>query len=575
MILETKLDKGQRILYSIEKFKESIESAEKQMFLIWFVAKHDDVPAKIELIDSSFARKLSNTIEDKFIDPTNMSSSGMNSYTSEELASRTKDEHSVMLVDPGSNNMMRTYWLRTNEIEFLGTSWKPPLQLTIHETNIVNLDQSVLLLGRGGTGKTYCLCSRIHRDQVMHRAGKLRCLFVAYTDRLKDSVKYIYENMCSGSTDYEGATRTNNNNTAATAVSNFENVDNDAQYNGEAALGTGTVAIDDENIVATAGYFEWQRGQINRDSTLDYYRMKLLVRKLYDDLVLANKKKNINRLRDRNIDFPEAKYIDFKRFKEEFWNLKLDKKYHEPSAASGYKGKNKDKDKAKDKDPYVDAGTVWTQIYSYIKGSVDTYKHGEEDEYKHRALPRAYYIDFEKLSKNRCRLDKAHRETAYTIYRYYSAWLGYDKEHGAGYWDETDLVMSVLIEMDRQLKEGAQCKYDKIYIDEVQDFTQAELGILVLASGRDSKALFMAGDSAQTINTGVAFRFEDVRTCFHELKHDGSDDKIDRRETLTTNFRSHQGILLLASFVLNIVKEEYPGCLDEMKADMGLAGMCV
>jgi hypothetical protein len=373
----------------------------------------------------------------------------------------------------------------------------------------------------------------------MNKYVNIRCLFVAYTDRLKDSVKYIYENMCSGTSNYDGSSTAG----AGTAAKAAAADDIDAQLNGVAAVNDDG----EDNVLATAGYYDWQKGQVNQNNSLDYYRMKLLIRKLYDDEVGV----------DRLIKFPEARYVDFRVFKEVFWKEYLEKKL-KVSAPSREDAKIT---------IYVDVATAWTQIYSYIKGSVDTFISGDDNKFGRRELSRDNYVGFKIIEKNRCRIDSEHRERAYDIYEQYRLWLG--KEYKG--WDETDIVMEVLKTLNVHLSQGRERKYHKIYVDEVQDFTQAELGVLILASGRDSTALFMAGDSAQSINTGVAFRFEDVRSCFNKLKIGKSEDRLEHKETLTTNFRSHQGILKTASFVLNLAKKEHPGCLDNLTADMGLA----
>ena len=54
---------------------------------------------------------------------------------------------------------------------------------------------------------------------------------------------------------------------------------------------------------------------------------------------------------------------------------------------------------------------------------------------------------------------------------------------------------------------------DSLVVDEVQDFTQAELR-LFLECCSDKNGLFLTGDTCQTIARGVGFRFEDVRRMF-------------------------------------------------------------
>ena len=52
-----------------------------------------------------------------------------------------------------------------------------------------------------------------------------------------------------------------------------------------------------------------------------------------------------------------------------------------------------------------------------------------------------------------------------------------------------------------------------MYVDETQDFTQAELR-LVMSQCANLKDMFFCGDTAQTIASGVAFRFHDLRSLF-------------------------------------------------------------
>lgn len=52
--------------------------------------------------------------------------------------------------------------------------------------------------------------------------------------------------------------------------------------------------------------------------------------------------------------------------------------------------------------------------------------------------------------------------------------------------------------------------YNKVYVDEIQDSTQAEITLLFLSCGFDFDSLFLAGDNAQSVVEGVDFRFEEV-----------------------------------------------------------------
>ena len=56
-----------------------------------------------------------------------------------------------------------------------------------------------------------------------------------------------------------------------------------------------------------------------------------------------------------------------------------------------------------------------------------------------------------------------------------------------------------------------------MFVDETQDFTQAELTILIRLAHNPNE-MFLTGDTAQSIMRGVSFRFSDLKTLFHYAK---------------------------------------------------------
>ena len=53
--------------------------------------------------------------------------------------------------------------------------------------------------------------------------------------------------------------------------------------------------------------------------------------------------------------------------------------------------------------------------------------------------------------------------------------------------------------------------FDGLYVDEVQDFTQCEV-LLLIKSCKPTSRLFLTGDTAQTVMHDVSFRFKDMKT---------------------------------------------------------------
>lgn len=56
--------------------------------------------------------------------------------------------------------------------------------------------------------------------------------------------------------------------------------------------------------------------------------------------------------------------------------------------------------------------------------------------------------------------------------------------------------------------------FHQTYVDEIQDFTQGELSLLISLSENPNDML-LTGDTAQTINPGIAFRFKDLKSLFY------------------------------------------------------------
>jgi hypothetical protein len=57
----------------------------------------------------------------------------------------------------------------------------------------------------------------------------------------------------------------------------------------------------------------------------------------------------------------------------------------------------------------------------------------------------------------------------------------------------------------------------EIYVDEVQDLTMAQLMPLVALCANPTHGLMFAGDTAQTIARGSAFRFQDLQSMVYRI----------------------------------------------------------
>ena len=201
---------------------------------------------------------------------------------------------------------------------------------------------------------------------------------------------------------------------------------------------------------------------------------------------------------------------------------------------------------------------VWTEIRSFIKGSAEALL-GENgilnlDEYK-------------SLGKKKAPNFTADREIVYRLFEVYQRVRSSNRM-----FDEADLVYSL-----HQRLQGAYApdwSVHEFYVDETQDFTQAELSLLIRCC-RFPNRLFFTGDTAQSIMKGIAFRFHDLKSLFYQAT-----SRVEEQQALVTvpktlyqlthNYRSHAGILRLASSIVDLLVRFFPESFDKLEKDQGL-----
>jgi hypothetical protein len=185
------------------------------------------------------------------------------------------------------------------------------------------------------------------------------------------------------------------------------------------------------------------------------------------------------------------KYMDFFRFKKEMFS---------------------------DGTECIDPLVVWTNIRSFIKGSMEAL--GSEGGYLSKE-------EFLALGKKRYRLSEDQRETIYNIFERYRDFMDANE-----LWDENDRIVALLRRL--KLARGANfdllhnsskswAKFDKVYVDEVQDYTQVEILLFFALGGAGN--LFLAGDPAQNVVRGVEFRFADIRSVGYYVAGNGEGKK--------------------------------------------------
>ncbi|KAI3949300.1 hypothetical protein MKW98_023237 [Papaver atlanticum] len=215
----------------------------------------------------------------------------------------------------------------------------------------------------------------------------------------------------------------------------------------------------------------------------------------------------------------------------------------------------------------LDSSMVFTEIISHIKGGLFAGRLSDD------RLSREEYI---LLSEGRVSsVSKERREMIYDIF------LEYEKKKILN--DEFDLA-DFVIDLHRRLKTGCYQgdEMDFVYIDEVQDLTMRQIGLLKYICRNFVEGFVFSGDTAQTIAGGVDFRFQDVRSLFYSefILDSGSDgmgnakhmdqSRISDIYHLNQNFRTHAGVLNLSESVIELLYIFFPHHIDNLSPETSL-----
>ncbi|KAL9611745.1 MAG: hypothetical protein Q9167_003631 [Letrouitia subvulpina] len=230
--------------------------------------------------------------------------------------------------------------------------------------------------------------------------------------------------------------------------------------------------------------------------------------------------------------------IDFETFKTEYWP-------HLPSHIT----------------KKLPIALVFAEIMGVIKGSAASRK-------LLSPLSRSEYLQQSSRLAPTFVLD-SDRSALYDFYESYESY----KERHEGF-DYVDRVISVMKAMrkDEQLRETLSKAFDEIFIDEVQDHRILDIQML-LDIVKDSRGFHFAGDTAQTISYDSTFRFQDIKSLMYEhfaaaSSFTGlSDLSKPRMFTLAKNYRSHQGVVELASLIMKLLWKGFPKTVDKLEPE--------
>ncbi|RPB01641.1 P-loop containing nucleoside triphosphate hydrolase protein [Choiromyces venosus 120613-1] len=234
-----------------------------------------------------------------------------------------------------------------------------------------------------------------------------------------------------------------------------------------------------------------------------------------------------------------ARPIDFMKFNLEYW---------EPLSAKLKRG--------------IPADLVFLEIMGVIKGLI------------------VAATDFEPLSREeylgvRWRMapyfaTERDRAAVYDIYEWYER-----AKKKRGDIDQADRIIKVMkaleafrssgILEDKRFERNIRRMLDEIYVDEVQDQRTSEIGML-LTLVKFPWGIHFAGDTAQCISKDALFRFANAKSLFFTNFNGIITPTV---LPLAHNFRSHKGILRVASLVMELLYNGFPELVDKLPPEIG------
>ncbi|KAH9910160.1 uncharacterized protein B0H18DRAFT_516086 [Fomitopsis serialis] len=208
----------------------------------------------------------------------------------------------------------------------------------------------------------------------------------------------------------------------------------------------------------------------------------------------------------------------------------------------------------------LDPALVFAEIMGVIKGSEQSWEC--EDGYLDRV---SYY----NLSRRTQATFGNQREVIYDLFH---AYLKHKRRRGE--YDAADRTRRLLKALESYGLPGKHV--DFLYIDEAQDNMLIDALLLRSLSHNADSGLFWAGDTAQTISMGSAFRFNDLKAFLHRVELSGGHLRSasgtqpePRTFNLAVNYRSHAGIVNCAHSIVELITEFWPNAIDRLAPERG------
>ncbi|TFY54263.1 hypothetical protein EVJ58_g8968 [Rhodofomes roseus] len=140
--------------------------------------------------------------------------------------------------------------------------------------------------------------------------------------------------------------------------------------------------------------------------------------------------------------------------------------------------------------------------------------------------------------------------------------------------NQRDVVYDLFLAYLKQKRIRGEWDAADRYVDEAQDNLLIDALVLRSMCRNADTGLFWAGDTAQTISIGSAFRFNDLKAFLYriELSNDSCANSGSQPRTfqLAINYRSHAGIVNCAHSIIELITMFWPYSIDHLAPERGV-----
>ncbi|KAJ3333327.1 hypothetical protein HDU76_009299 [Blyttiomyces sp. JEL0837] len=455
-----------------------------------------------------------------------------------------------------------------------------PFAVSEKESEILHYADSSIICGRSGTGKTSCsvfkLLANLQARRVTHyKQSPTRDAPISEIDIYYDPGRYRQIFVTASPKFCQRVRRYTNQLMQALSPSAMNLEDLDAFLQSIQKLeDEESASPSQDDDAGTEVYDEVERNTGLFDDDLDQYRLPDSFGDLKesDFPLFVHYRKLISMIRvylgldNKALEDDgdtEERNLDYEEFAKLFATLGsgMDKREKAEKALIG------DKKEKKDVKQGIDASLAFSEIMGIIKGSELATKNDNgfisRDDYLNMST-RAYST-FRESREQMYSLFEAYKSKRLELYPDASDDRAKDEQDRANALNRE--LAKMIHNKDPRLE---ALSVNEIYVDEVQDLTMAQILPLITICSNPMQGLMFAGDTAQVITKGSAFRFEDLSSMIHNvLEARGHPGKSIKRFNLTKNYRSHNGILSLAASALDLIHEFFPNVIDLMDREVG------